>query len=649
MFFYLNKTVYFFSILIISSSIYTSTSSLLAKETEKIPGLISSLELLVKSHKKQYQKLRSAIRLNPKILSEMGNIKSININRYFLRSILLHSNYRYLQLIKKDECTFYALLENGLLKTAAGPINNIIIDFTTNDNKVESAIISKSDFFSDVYSKKCFDNKARKTLFSNTNIKKTVKTREFPIPKGQEDCYGILEKWTNSLEMPYLCQIPETIHKATIGERLIKNLSYNQISLRRYYNDLIRRKKFYQQNVPFFHLTYLNNLCFNLDNKEKFCSLYLTEDIWSKVINGELPTYLMSYRCKEMGLKQINNKQLSICAKKLNSKIEICTKKNIKSYPSIFPSPNCKSISNALKLANLKTDYQDCPGNIDNEAITNIHRIIMHLKDRKVESSLESCANETNYSFANLAINSNHKKAWPLQICYQDLIKEEEICLHYVPGHGPTNKLSETHVVAKILAQTKGAPETPCKFIEKNEYAPTLLKYKHGCFIVAKINQCTALYCKKKIYYNQKEVKNLKYKGRPLFDYFPNSYLKSKFSLTNLLEETYKIRPRIIKNLPETLTFLKIKAKRKPIVHGIGCLEDLLPSFFRKKKLNECRPMPFIIDGYHKKNTNTYLTVRLPLDNIHSPRLINWQFIFSALRAFREIHPLNLWTLYGIK
>ena len=78
-----------------------------------------------------------------------------------------------------------------------------------------------------------------------------------------------------------------------------------------------------------------------------------------------------------------------------------------------------------------------------------------------------------------------------------------------------------------------------------------------------------------------------KWLGKQEFDYFPTDFKKEKFSLANILKETYKLKDSKIRNFTELIYFLD----RKPanIVHGIGCAEDIIPEFFSKKSFNQCR------------------------------------------------------------
>ena len=80
----------------------------------------------------------------------------------------------------------------------------------------------------------------------------------------------------------------------------------------------------------------------------------------------------------------------------------------------------------------------------------------------------------------------------------------------------------------------------------------------------------------------------------------------------------------------------------------MACLEDILPEYFAKKSYGQCRPYPFIIDGQEKVASDTFLSVHLPLDDVHLPRRIRWQNIYQGVVNFQQIHPMKSWAMYGI-
>jgi hypothetical protein len=590
-------------------------------------GLIESYEKLSDIHKTKFQDSEKLIASNIQVLSVVSNLKDFQVEPLFVRSLLLSSEDKYLALIQNDECKFFSLLENNLLKTASGDVKSISITFKNKEGEVQSAAIPPQDFFLELYKKKCFNNKEFSTLFNNTNIKKTIEGIRFTVPKNKQSCATVHNEWLLNSYTPYLCQIQKTMTGVTNSN-----------------------SEFYRQNLSAFHRTYLENLCSHLNSAELFCENYLKEDIWNKVINGEAPLYKMGYKCKHFFSESetLGHSELAACATKLLANPQVCETKGTKDFPSIFPLQNCNQISKALDKSKLVTDYQDCPGNIANEMLTNIHRIVKHFDSSKILSTKDQCASETDYTIAKLNLDVKNESRWPLKICFLNRIRNKEECTSYVPGTHDKEDRSEDVVVAKILYHQKGAPrKTTCQFVDSKNYNPLLSAYKQGCFIVYDRESCTNLACHKKVIWDEKEQIDIKYKGRLVFDYFPTNYLSERFSLTSLVNEVKGTQSRGIKNLTDMLFYLdKIPGS---IIHGVGCAEDLLPEFFPRNSINGCHPLPFIVDGHIEKDNTSLLVFRSAIDDIHTPRLILWQNIFNAVSAYQLLHPLNTWTLYGIK
>jgi hypothetical protein len=91
-----------------------------------------------------------------------------------------------------------------------------------------------------------------------------------------------------------------------------------------------------------------------------------------------------------------------------------------------------------------------------------------------------------------------------------------------------------------------------------------------------------------------------------------------------------------------------LKQNSKAIIHGVGCAEDILPHFFQKNSLNQCRPLPFIIDGTIENDDKVSLIVRTAIDDIQAPRIIDWNYIFNAIKQYSEYHPRKIWSLHVI-
>ena len=589
------------------------------------------------------QKQIDAINSNPKLVGNISKMTALKLDPRFMLSILLHSRDSYLSMIHLGECVFYSLLKNNLLLSSQGVLRQMVVIFKTDEDERFSAVLSDEDFFGKVYKKKCFTNKEMETLFASNNIKGTIDSLEFPIPKNKNECDLIVKNWTTNPYTPYLCSIPESLIQ---GDQAINILQAKSLtpSDRHYYQDAVFKKNMIKKKVSFFHRSYLKNLCHNLSHEEKFCQSYTGSDIWNKIINGEYPNYFMSYKCAEfLEKKNMDSNHLRICASRLNNEPSLCSSKKIPGHLALFPRPDCKSVSTALQKANLKTDYYDCPADAANFSVTNIYRLSMHVENKKNKAN--TCSFAANLSFANMSLKQD-KDAWPLKICYNDPVRKKEKCRPFIPGHGIDNPLAETRVIAEILVRTMAAPRKMiCKMASKKGYNPHRLGARTGCLIVYDKDTCQAVGCPKTILYKNKVVSDITYRGLLRFDYFPNSHKNASKSANRLIVKNHKLESKAVKNLTE----LQFLLKQGRVAHGVGCMEDIFPVRFKKRTFNSCLPLPFIIDGLVSKNSNTLLVVRTALDDIHFPRLINWQFIYSSLIGYQKLHPLKYWMLHGFK
>lgn len=621
---------------------------LMSKAVFPNPGIIESLELLIKEHREQYTKYLKKVRSssNPSQIPQDWYVHEFKIDPLFTKSILLHSEEKYLNLITSDICQFASLIESDLLKTSLGYPESIPLIFK---DKQTPVLIGKVEFLKGLFQKKCFSTGQASELFNSKNIKKTLEATPMPVPKISKDCSDILTSWRKNPYLPYLCQIPEKIERARKSRKLQAENSNLNLFQKKKLSSIIREGDAYSTLTNHFQQTYLTTLCDNIENEELFCKPYLAKDVWTKVLNGEKERFHLSHICKNLYQNKIENieiKHLAKCAKKLNEQPITCTTKGFDGFPGLFPKPNCELISKAFNVSRLKADYMDCPSFIDNSSLTNIHRLISHLSNTKYDSTEESCYAETNKTFAQITIDTKNENVWPLRICYDDKIKGKNTCEIFIPGRLDNYEYSEEAIITKILKRMNQLKDyKSCKLVPENKYKPILLEYKHGCFIIYNPNKCLNSNCPKKIIVDNIEIKNVSYQGVSEFDYFPTNYVNARFSATEIITKNLKKKFRNIKNLTELEVFLR--QSKNGIIHGVGCIEDLLPNFFEKSTFNQCSPTPFIIDGILEEKGNKYLVLRTSLDNVHAPRLVHWNSIFSALSNFREIHPLKSWLLYG--
>jgi hypothetical protein len=618
-----------------------------AQERRSI-GILETIESLVEIQNTQFERLRTQISANPMILSQIGSETDIQLEPRFAQSLLFSSERKYLDLIRGNECAFFTLIENNLLRTPTGALTHLVVSIKE-DQEVQHALVTRENFLETVYRSKCPQNRDLSTIFNNANIASTINNLTFPIPRRRDQCQQIINDFNLNPNTPYFCRVAEALNRGAQARLELTNLNTSAVQQRRELLTLAEQYEFYQQNLSHFHRTYLQNICNNLDSVENFCSVYLADDVWSQVVNGEQPIWKMSYRCREI----LNNQNPSMddlraCAYQLNQDPDLCRTRGAQAYQSLYPYFRCDTLSQNLIRGKLLTDYHDCPGRVDNEGITNISRILNHFQERSQTSNPATCASNTFVRFAELNLEYDNKDAWPLSICHEDRVTGGERCHPYVPGVHPDSNLSEDKVVSQILITQNNAPRnTRCQIVDRRDYNPNLLSFQTGCVILYDRDECTTLHCPKRILLDQREVNSFTYKGKATFDYFPNSFRNERFSLSTILREQLRLEPRAIRNLTELTAFFNHTGKG--IVHGIGCAEDLLPERFRRRSFNECRPLPFIIDGISTEGVTTNIIIRFPIEDIHSPRSMNWNHIFTAITHYQNLHPIESWMMYGLR
>ncbi len=615
------------------------------------PGILESINNFVHINREHFTKAMKSANAYRIKRNDLKEIKEIAISTPFIKTILFNSDSKYINMISGNNglCNFYALMENNLLKTTNGLINDVLIDIITKNKIKKTVLVSKKILLEHIYKTRCFKNKSVSTIFNSTNYLKTINSIKFKIPKNRNECQKIFDEWKTHLYLPYICKFPESISLSRkIREKIKRNRNY-QTTLSALQRAITSSGRRYEKQIPLFQQTYMENLCRHIESPDKFCNTYLSPGFWEEIVRGEKPLYYMQHRCKLLlRNNKLDTNKLRQCIKLMNDDINRCTTLGITQYPSFFPKPDCKTMEKALSVSRLKTSYQDCPGRIDYENIVNINRILEHFSDDKKSTNPSACVYETMEDFANIVISATNNLIWPLKICYINPVDNKNKCESYIPGQHPSSSLAEQKVMAKILNRIKGSSyKEDCKIIDKTQYNPFLLQYKNGCFIVVDKMKCTGFNCPKNIYFRGKIITGIKYEGKLRFEYFPNSYMHEKNSMDHIIRQKFALKSNRIPNLTILTNFLKNNPNA--IIHGVGCAENLLPRFFRSHTLSDCSPTPFIIDGVFDNTNELLLSVRTPMDDVHTPRLIMWNKIFAAITGFQRIHPLNTWMLYGIR
>lgn len=631
---------------------------ILSLKAEAKVGVLEALQAIVRNENAQMRDLFILAEKNVKIFDDLRSSSSLKIHPLYLRSIILNSDPKFIEISKKDQCRFYSLLENSLLKTSLGSIRSVIITYDELNKKkpkdaptdyipkmvTQVGLLTVDDFLKIKYDLKCSNQKDLAELFTLKNIIKTTRRFKFIAPKVESDCEAILNDWSDNIYLPYLCNLSNKVRSGESAKQKKASLKVGEIRLKRQLNRQISLGNKYKALMSYYQLSYIENVCSNINSPKRFCGRYLAKDVWTKVISGAKPKYVMKYKCQLiLKKKNLEKSDYLKCARLLLARRELCETKGSKEFPSIFPRPNCSDTSKALIKSRLITKFQDCPGYLNNEGIIISFRLVMHQEDDKLQFHADRCMDASLENYYNLS-NSGFKK-WPMKICYLNKFQAKEECKNYFPG-GSGHPDSEGRVIGKIIeTYYAGALNTRCTFIETKKFNPKRLVYKSGCFLVFDAQKCTSFSCPKKVIHDQKEITDIRYKGKITFDLIPNSFKNEFQSMGYLLGRKYKSPLKSLKNLTQISFFMNNKSNN--IAYGIACIDDLLPHIYTDNSLNSCTPMPFIVDGIIKEKGNSYFVIRLAIDDIHSPRILNWNLVFNGVRSYQEKHPLNLWAFYG--
>ena len=171
----------------------------------------------------------------------------------------------------------------------------------------ESFLIEKEDFKKIIFKKKCPLQYEKFQFFQPNTLGSFINKINFKTPTTQSQCYNIYDEWLRNQYLPNFCSLTQINEEKNQLEIQRSKLSTTDIEGLRKINQFIEQNS-RKRAIPIGTSTYLSNLCKNLDNKVNFCNLYVSPHVWHKVLAGEKPNYLMTYRCKDVGEK----KQLSL-------------------------------------------------------------------------------------------------------------------------------------------------------------------------------------------------------------------------------------------------------------------------------------------------------------------------------------------------
>lgn len=599
------------------------------------PGTIETFEKLIQIDDAKFEKRLDFLIKNGSVFTDASAVRDLDLDPDFLNSIVLHSDPGYLRLASSSKCRFYESILTDLLRSAEGKIRNILITYIEKETRFH-AVISRKDFLTKVVNQECPETQKNIAAFQVRTLQDTLKKINFEIPSGVDQCRNIHINWVNNPQTPFLCQIHEYIKEARAGDGDPKDLKTRRAVA-----------KILDDKMTLVQEDYLENLCSNLDSEDLFCEEFLNVSFWTKIAGGYEDKIYAQNICQGLSKTEtLSEAQYLSCLARLKKEKDLCL------YPGgpgsgIRPQPDCDQISTALNFSSLDANYIDCPGNSDQMIATNMGRIINHFTPGdppEVQGPCQALSAGLTYSFNK---NFDNDENWKLEACYEDKLLEREICTKTFFGKYGNLPESYTSVVAEILKKTRGAEQNlVCKMVDSKVYNPLLLEYKSGCYIIYDQEHCFISQCKHKILYNDRPIDFISIKGQATMPYFPLNLREERFSQQYLLTRDFKKNGKILRNLSSVHEYLK--KSKNGIIHGVGCAEDLLPSFFKSRSLNQCTPLPFVINGIIKEKDKVVFITLTGADSVHAPRLISWSTIFSGVKSYQRFHPLKLWTMYAL-
>ena len=615
-------------------------------QSKSATGIYDSYVSLLEISKENFEKNFNKLRASPSNLLDLKDLESIDLDPSFINHIMTYSPARYTYLGLKDDCSFYDLLLAGVLKDHNGPVDYVIVRYITKKNEKKRAYATLDAFISGVAIQKCPKIKTFQTYFTKDNFPKTVQAINLVPPTNVDDCKKVHKAFIEDHKTPYLCAINDLINEIPQLNNQLANTSQNNPRAYSSIQNKLKEANHFKDNINQKAQAYLENLCLNIEDEKTFCNNFFNKSFWSRVIDGEKPLTYMTSICQELlDRKDLNLNNYKACARQLNKDPGLC-RWNGNHYPALMPKPSCNEIEMALNHSHLISDYQDCPGQVGNMAMINMARILRHFRPEE-KKDFSFCSQTTASTFLNFNQEAAEAATWDLKLCYDDKLNEVEVCLPALTGNIEGNPFSISLVFTQIMSKTRGTdPGLECKLVAETIYNPNLLEYKNGCFITFNPEECSAVRCKHKFIYNEKEVTHVTEKQNIHIDYFPNDYKNEKFSQHSLMKEYLRIRESKLINITILKSFFKNHPKG--IVHAMGCLENIYPEVRNGHFFNQCTPVPFIVDGFIEKGGYYSLVIRTALDDLHAPRIVAWKNIFTAVKSYQGYHPMKYWSLYGL-
>lgn len=617
-------------------SAFPQSSPLATPPSTKYPGVIESFEKIIQIDNERFEKKINALIKAGKLLTDLQGASNIDLDPDFLNSVILHSAPGYLKLASREKCRLYDTTITDLLRSAEGKIKNVIVRFIDKNGQPDTAVMARKDFLTKVVTSECPQTNTLIAQFQVKNIDEVLRGTDFTMPTGDAQCRAIISRWLSDPKTPFLCQLHEYMDEAMSGGGDPQDLAQRRAVA-----------KILDSKININQKDYLQNLCKNLDDEEHFCGEFLNVSFWNKVANGTENKIYAEDICRASFKGDILSEvELKACLSRMKKESDLCL------YPrsganGLLPQMECDAQSTALNHSTLRADYQDCPGKSDQHAVTNMTRILFHVSQGKIAPYEGPCSSVSSGEFFSFNQRFDNEDKWDLEACFNDKILEREVCMKTLMGNYGGLSQSYTNVVAEILKKTRGADRNlTCKMISSTEYSPFLLQYKSGCFIIYEADQCYISHCPHKIVFNDRPIDLIKLRNSVTVDYFATNLQNERFAQHYLLSTDLKLNGRSMNNLSTIISFFS--KTKKGVLHGVACAEYLLPTFFPVRAINQCTPVPLIVDGLIREGENTVLITRTAYDSLQAPRMVSWSNLYTSIKEYQRVHPLRLWTLHAL-
>ncbi len=621
-------------------SIFIAGSVLSAEPS--FPSLLQDFKKINANKKVQFSSLQ-----NSADLAAIPIDAKLQLSRNQLESILYFAPLSYQRMFKEDPCSLMIFFKDETLFLREKQITQVEVDVISNSQN-RKAKMSITDFANQFLKTNCKDVSERANLFLSDSLEETLKRITPEPPVNKQACFKQWNDWQGAKDTAHICSRVEKILFAIFEDERLKNNPNLSINERSKIATLRREKELYLSKFSDYQFSYYNNVCKNLNTKTSFCSNYVSQDIWGLIINNQEPEYKMKYKCQKLIKKDMTKKShYTQCSNILRKFPSACHYGGISTNSSLAPMPSCHEQSRALLKSRLFTDYRDCPYQVNNPAVINFNRIVAHFKKEPPKESANNCVFPAFSSVYSSYIETKEENKWPLSLCFNDPLTKKEKCYPYVPGNHDSLSYAQNNVISNILFIGKFNESRPkCKIEEPGVYNPARLKYRTNCWILPQNKNCLRFDCPQKVILDNKNVVDVYTKGKLSFQYYKNKFSSFDQALVDRLSEIHKLKTSSISSISSAKFFLD--SKKEGLIHGLGCIEDLYPEYFQTYSIGQCHPIPFIIDGYTKEGELVLFSFRTAIDDIHSPRLLEWPTIFTSITRYRAFHPLKNWSLNGL-